>query len=162
MNALVLLAAAVFTVGPGAAPTDPAITFDQESVTAVTGQVLSLESVVKAPAGRTIAHLNVISLDGVYVDLEDWSQAVTQPVPAGEETQLGWEVQAVNSGHFAIYAVLVPDHGPLIVSPPVHVTVAARQTLDTGGAVPVAIAIPILVGLVALAPRFRRRQRDTS
>jgi hypothetical protein len=69
---------------------------------------------------------------------------------AGEETQLDWEVQAVNSGHFAIYAVLVPDHGPLIMSAPVHITVAARQSLDTGGAVPVAIAIPVLLGLAAL------------
>jgi hypothetical protein len=51
----------------------------------------------------------------------------------------------------------VAYHGPLIVSPPVHVTVAARQTLDTGGAVPVAIGVPILLGLVALATRFRRR-----
>jgi hypothetical protein len=146
MNALVLLAAAVFTVGPGAAPSDPKITFDQENVTAVTGQVLSLESVVKAPAGRTIAHLNVTSLDGVYVDLEDWSHDVTQPVPAGEETRLGWEVQAVNSGHFAIYAVLVPDHGPLIVSPPGPERVDHRLPVDVddgGRAVEIGRAVAV-------------------
>jgi hypothetical protein len=49
MSALVLFAAAMFTVCPGAAPPDPTITFAQENITAVTGQVLSLETV----AGRS-------------------------------------------------------------------------------------------------------------
>lgn len=139
-----------------AAPPAPVITMNQDQLSAVTGQTLTLESQVSnAPAG-SIAHLNVTSLDGVYVDLEDWTKDVTQPVPAGSDVQLDWEVQAVNSGRFAVYVVLIPKSGPLIVGPPVQVTVASRQTLDTGGALPVALAIPTLLGLAALGTRLRR------
>ena len=150
MNSLCLLAAVLFT----AAPPAPAVTLSADHNSAVLGQTLSLESAVNAPA-RSTAHLNVTSLDGVYVDLEDWTKDVTQPVPAGSETQLSWEVQAVNSGRFAIYVVLIPPDGPLIASPAVEVTVAARQTLDTGGALPVAITMPVLLGLIAVGTRLR-------
>lgn len=151
-----MLAAALVSApaAAAAAPPSPVITMNKNQLTAVVGQNLALESTITgdrtAPA---IAHLNVTSLDGVYVDLEDWTQDVTQPVPPGEEAQLDWEVQAVNSGHFALYVVLIPQDGPLVVSPPVHLTVAARQTLDTAGAVPVALAVPTLLGLAAIATR---------
>jgi hypothetical protein len=153
MNPLNLLVAVVFAASP-----TPVITMNQDQISAVTGQTLSLESVISTPAGGepAIAHLNVTSLDGVYVDLEDWTQDVTQPVPAGPGKQLDWEVQAVNSGHFALYVVLIPRNGPLIVSRPVHVTVASRQTMDTGGALPVALVVPALLGLAALGTRLRR------
>ena len=84
---------------------------NHDQLTAVIGQTLTVESVV-SESGPAIAHLNVVSLDGVYVDLEDWSQDVTQPVPAGADTQLDWEFQAVNPGHFAVYVVLIPQNGP--------------------------------------------------
>ena len=58
-------------------------------------KTLTVESVVSSDQPG-IAHINVVSLDGVYVDLEDWSQDVTQRVPAGTDTQLDWEFQAVN------------------------------------------------------------------
>jgi hypothetical protein len=168
MNPLNLLAAALLAAAPAAvpapvpaavraaAPPQPVITLSQEQMSAVTGQTLSLESVITKPGDQAaIAHLNVTSLDGVYVDLEDWTQDVTQPVPPGPESQLDWEVQAVNSGRFAIYVVLIPTSGPLVVSPPMTVTVAARHTLDTGGAVPVALVVPALLGAAALATRVR-------
>jgi hypothetical protein len=140
------------------APTPPAITMNHDQLNAVTGQTLTLESQVTAPAG-SIAHLNVTSLNGVYVDLEDWTQDVTQPVPAEPQAQLDWEFQAVNSGLFAVYVVVIPKNGPLIVSTPVRVTVATRQTLDTGGALPVALAIPAALGLAALVGARRRGSR---
>jgi len=159
MKLLGLLVAAVFTVAPAAAPAlaspEPGVTLSPDRLTAVTGQTLSLESVITSSSGTAIAHLNVTSLDGVYVDLEDWTQEVTKPVPAGPESQVDWEVQAVNSGRFALYVVLIPQNGPLVVSPPVRLTVAARQSLDTGGALPVAVVVPTLLGLAALATRLR-------
>lgn len=128
---------------------DPAITMGEDDLTAVIGQTLTVESVVTGPA---IAHLNVVSLDGVYVDLEDWSQDVTRTAPAGE-TSMDWEFQAVNPGRFAVYVVLIPKNGALVAGPPVHVTVSRRETLDTGGALPVAITVPALLGALALATR---------
>ncbi|MEV6415079.1 hypothetical protein [Kribbella sp. NPDC051718] len=137
------------------APTPPDITMSQDQLAGVTGQSFTLQSEVTAPAG-SIAHLDVTSLDGVYVDLEDWTQDVTQPVPAEPQTQLDWDFQAVNSGHFAVYVVLIPKNGPLIVSTPVHLTIAPRQTLDTGGALPVALTIPAALALATLAGAYSR------
>ncbi|HET6985276.1 MAG TPA: hypothetical protein VFI00_01625 [Kribbella sp.] len=146
MNLLSLIATALLA--------NPTITMDHDQLNAQIGQTLTIESVV-SESGPAIAHLNVVSLDGVYVDLEDWTQDVTQPVPAGAETPLDWEFQAVNPGHFAVYVVLIPKSGPLVAGPPVHVTVAARQSLDTGGALPVAIAVPALLAIGALVARRR-------
>lgn len=159
MTPLNLIAAVLLAVP--VAPPGPAITMSQSTMTAVTGQKLTLESVIAENLTEpAIAHLNVTSLNGVYVDLEDWSTEVTQPVPAGVETQLDWEVQAVNPGRFAIYVVLIPQSGSLVAGPPVHVTVSSRATLDTAGAVPVALAVPVLVGLVAVAGRARSFRRS--
>ena len=150
MNLLSLIATVVMA--------NPTITMNQDQLTTQLGQTLTVESVV-SESGPAIAHLNVVSLDGVYVDLEDWTQDVTQPVPAGRETQLDWEFQAVNPGHFAVYVVLIPQNGALVAGPPVHITVSPRQTLDTGGALPVAIAVPALLGAAALIGRLRRAAR---
>ena len=153
MNLLSLLATVALA--------DPTITMNHDQLTAVTGQTLTVESVV-SESGPAIAHLNVVSLDGIYVDLEDWSQDVTQPVPAGSDTQLDWEFQAVNPGRFAVYVVLIPQTGgALVAGPPVHVTVARRETLDTAGALPVAIAVPALLGLATLLGRRRLVRRGS-
>jgi hypothetical protein len=134
---------------------NPTVTMNHDQLTAQIGQTLTVESVVTS-SGPAIAHLNVVSLDGVYVDLEDWTQDVTQPVPTGTETQLDWEFQAVNPGHFAVYVVLIPPNGPLVAGPPVRVTVSARQNLDTSDALAVAIAVPVLIGAAALFGQRRR------
>jgi hypothetical protein len=133
---------------------DPSITTSPSDLTAVVGQTLTVESVISSDRPG-IAHLNVASLDGVYVDLEDWSQEVTKPVKAGTETQLDWDFQAVNPGRFVVYVVLIPENGTLVVGPPIRVTVSRRETLDTGSALPVAIAVPTLLGAAALIGRRR-------
>ncbi|MFI6674100.1 hypothetical protein [Kribbella sp. NPDC050470] len=133
---------------------DPAISMNQDELGAVVGQTVTVESVI-SDSGPAIAHLNVASVDGVYVDLEDWSQDVTKPVPPGAETHLDWEFQAVNPGRFVVYVVLVPRTGKLVAGPPVHITVSNREALDTAGALPVAITVPTLLGLAALAARRR-------
>ncbi|MFD3401413.1 hypothetical protein ACFWUU_12075 [Kribbella sp. NPDC058693] len=148
MNILNLLATVLLA--------NPTVTMNHDELTAQLGQTLTVESVVNSP-GAAIAHLNVVSLDGVYVDLEDWTQDVTQSVPAGGETQLDWEFQAVNPGHFAVYVVLIPRNGALVAGPAVHVTVAPRQNLDTSGALAVAIAVPLLLGAAALVSHRRIR-----
>ncbi|MFF0267056.1 hypothetical protein [Kribbella sp. NPDC004536] len=148
MNILNLLATVLLA--------NPGIVMDHDQLTAQLGQTLTVESMVDSPE-PAVAHLNVVSLDGVYVDLEDWTQDVTQPVPADRETQLDWEFQAVNPGHFVVYVVLIPQHGPLLAGPAVHVTVTPRPNLDTGGALPVAIAVPALLGAAALLGQRRNR-----
>jgi hypothetical protein len=87
------------------------------------------------------------------------------PVAAGGSTSLSWQFQAVNTGRFDIYVVLIPNGastagaGPLVVSQPLHVTVAGKRTLTAAGSLPVAIVVPIVLGLAAAAARYRRLRR---
>ncbi|MEU8300481.1 hypothetical protein AB0C04_24775 [Micromonospora sp. NPDC048909] len=147
------------------------VVLDENRVYTVVGERLTVGSRVvnsgDAPTDRLVAHLNVASLDGVYVDLEDWSAEVSRevgPVAPGGSTVLSWQFQAVNTGNFDVYVVLMPNGiatagtGPLLVSQPVHVTVAGKRTLTAAGSLPVAIVVPLVLGLLAAVARYRVRR----
>lgn len=112
-----------------------------------------------APASGLIAHLDVVSRDAdVYVDPEDWSSERTRylpTIPAGGSVRIAWKVKAVNSGHFAVYVVVL-GRGHPSAGPALDVRVAQRRTIDSGGVVPLAIGVPALVGLALLGVRRRR------
>jgi hypothetical protein len=120
-----------------------------------------------APSGEILAHLNVASIEGsVYVDPEDWSSNRSQQLSLkpGESRKLSWEIQAVNAGHFAAYVVVVPfgnkvaGNEPLMISPLVDVDVATKSTLTAGGALPVVVIVPLLLGLAAGGVFLRARR----
>jgi hypothetical protein len=122
------------------------------------------------PSGEILAHLNVASIEGsVYVDPEDWSPGRSQQLSLqpGASRKLTWEIQAVNAGHFAAYVVVVPfgskvaGNEALMISPLVNVDVASRSTLTAGGALPVVVMIPLLLGLAAAGLLFRARRRGS-
>ena len=124
-----------------------------------------------APSGEILAHLNVASIEGsVYVDPEDWSSDRSQELSLqpGESQKLSWELQAVNTGHFAAYVVVVPfgsdvaGNEDLMISPLVNVTVASRSTLTAQGALPIIISIPLLLGLAAAGVFFGARRRGSN
>ena len=110
-----------------------------------------------ARTSEILAHLNVASIEGsVYVDPEDWSPGRSQQLSLqpGESRKLSWEIQAVNAGHFAAYVVVVPfskvaGNEALMISPLVNVDVASRSTLTAGGALPVVVMVPLVLGLAA-------------
>jgi hypothetical protein len=112
-----------------------------------------------------IAHLNIFGLDSsVYVDPEDWSSNRTRYLPAlapHEVRKVTWTVTAVNSGSITIYVAVLPRHaaGQVAVSSPLHVEIAKRRTLNSGGVLPLALGIPALLGLTALGVRARRQRR---
>jgi hypothetical protein len=123
-----------------------------------------------APSGEILAHLNVASIEGsVYVDPEDWSPNRSQQLSLepGERQKLSWEIQAVNAGHFAAYVVVVPfgnkvaGNEPLMISSLVDVDVATKSTLTAGGALPVVVMVPLLLGLAAAGVFFRARRRGS-
>lgn len=177
MRALILgvLLAGLLSWVPAAANAEPInveVVADPPVVSTVLGDHFEITSEVKntgsAPTGEILAHLNVASIEGsVYVDPEDWSPARSQQLSLqpGESKELTWEIQAVNSGHFAAYVVVVPfgssvtGNEDLKISQLVNVDVAPRATLTAGGALPVVVAVPVLVGLVAAAALFRVRRR---
>jgi|SRR5262245_12530047 len=147
------------------------VTVDQPRITTVIGDRITIRAHV-TNSGSTasdplIAHLNVASLTGTYVDLEDWTAAPTQhlePLGGHATTALAWDIQAVNAGRFDVYVVVLPNGptssgtGPAMASSPVEVTVAGKRTLNAGGSLPVVIAVPLLLGAAALGSRLRLRR----
>lgn len=137
------------------------------------GQTLKFNSTVRNPGEQevsgAIAHLNVLAVDpGVYVDPEDWSGERTQyldPIGGGEAETLEWEMQAVNSGKFIVYVAITSSEaaGAVIASKSLRLEVAAEQTLDASGLIPIAAGVPGLLALLmglTLARRRRHRPRN--
>jgi hypothetical protein len=165
------LTATAAAASPGSAVD---VTVDRPQAGVAVGETLTVTSQITnkdtAATDPIIANLNVASLtSNVYIDPEDWSTQRTRYLPSlapGQSTTVSWELHAVNTGSFVVYIGLLPNgtatagSGPLTVSPPVHVSVAGRRTLSAGGALPVAIAIPILLGLGAGTVRYRVRRAN--
>jgi hypothetical protein len=157
-----LAAAACLASGAGAATVE----LDRTHVSIRLGKSFTFATTIRntgdQPVRGLVAHLNVLSSDpGVYVDPEDWSSRRTQylpPLPGRGSTRLTWKVQAVNSGQLSIYVAVLPRHGPgvISVSRPLRLEVAERRTLNSGGVLPLALGVPGLIGLGALALRGRR------
>jgi hypothetical protein len=167
---LALSIPAIPTPAAAAAPVE--VTFDRAGQATALGDRFTVRARIANVGAATtdplIADLNVTSVTtAVYVDLEDWSADRTHELPPlkpGTSTALSFELQAVNAGRFNVYVVVLPNGassagtGPLAVSPPVHVTVAGRKTLSAGGALPVAVAVPALLGLALAVARIRLRR----
>ena len=153
-------------------PLDVDVVADPPVVSTVLGDHFEITTEIKnasnAPTGEILAHLNVASIEGsVYVDPEDWSSERSQQLSLkpGESRELSWEIQAVNSGRFAAYVVVVPfgdavkGTEELNISPLVKVDVAQRTTLTAGGALPVVVLVPLLIGVAGGAAVYRVRRR---
>jgi hypothetical protein len=178
MRALILgvLLAGLLSWLPAAAHAEPInveVVADPPVVSTVLGDHFEITSEVKntgsAPTGEILAHLNVASIEGsVYVDPEDWAADRSQELELqpGESLRLSWEVQAVNSGSFAAYVVVLPFGSStaaaeqLAVSPLAKLDVASRSTLNPGGALPVVLLVPVLLGSLTAAAWLRLRRRS--
>jgi hypothetical protein len=116
------------------------------------------------PAENLIAHLNILSLrPGVYVDPEDWASQRTRylrPIPPGGALPVAWHVQAVNTGSFGVYVAVLSEGSasPPATGPTLELTVAERETLGSGGILPLVVGVPALLTLLAVALRLRSRE----
>jgi hypothetical protein len=166
-SALAVLAVLVF--GSTAAAADGiAVAVDRTDISTSLGRKFEFRTTITnhgaAPADDLVAHLNVLSLDGsVYVDPEDWSSHRTRylaAIPAGGSITLTWKLQAVNSGRIGIYVAVLPRSGaprPPTTGATVRVSIAKRRTLNSGGILPLAVGVPLLLGGLTAALRLRRR-----
>jgi hypothetical protein len=163
------LAAAALVAGPAAAAPGPLrVSVDRGQVSTRLGHSFVFRSTIanhgEAAAVGRIAHLNVLSLrPGVYVDPEDWSSHRTRylaPIPPHGSTTVTWRVKAVNAGSIGVYVAVVPATGSPVrpaTGPLLHVSIAERRTLNSGGIAPLALGVPlVLVGLLVIV-RVRRR-----
>jgi hypothetical protein len=154
-----------------ASPLTVEITPDPTRVATVLGGRFTITTQVantgSAATGDVLAHLNIASMqDDVYVDPEDWSSNRSQNLTLrpGESRTLSWDIQAVNAGRFAAYVVVLPEGTQvsgaegLVVSPLVKIDVETRSALSESGVLPVVLAIPLLLGLSALALQLRGRR----
>jgi len=167
---LVALVAALL-LAPGAQAADPAarlsVAVDRARISTLLGHKFVFRSTItnrgSTAARGQIAHLNVLSLHpGVYVDPEDWSSQRTRyldTIPAGGASTVTWRMQAVNDGDFGVYVTVLPNSGsarPPATGPAIRVAVAERKTLNSGGILPLALAVPGILGLMVLGRRLRR------
>ena len=171
MRRVLVLAAVAAIAFPAPVAAAVSVAVDRTTITRAIGHTFSFRSTItnhgSAPAASLVAHLNVVSLHGgTYVDPEDWSSHRTRylaPIPGGGSTTIEWRMQAVNSGDFGVYVAVLPQSGapqPPATSPTVRVEVAKRRTLDSGGILPLALGMPLALGLLKLGLRLSRRQAD--
>jgi hypothetical protein len=161
------LAASLVLVAGARAGDNVSVRVDRTGIATELGHKFHFRSTFRnasgVPATGLIAHLNVLSLQrSVYVDPEDWSSHRTKflrPIPAGGSLTVDWPMEAVNHGSFDVYVTLVAPRAvgrAPAIGPAVHVAVADRKTLNSGGILPLALGIPAFLGLFALALRRRR------
>ncbi len=165
---LVLVAELASAGAASAGVTDLRVSTHPTAVATSIGRKFILRTTIsndgQAPARKLIAHLNVLSVrPGVYVDPEDWSSQRTRylrPIPAGGSQTVGWILQAVNAGDFAVYVAVLSNDGRtlLATSPPLRLEVGDRRTLDGGGVLPLVIGMPAALGLAWIGVRARRRR----
>jgi hypothetical protein len=156
----------VATAAPAHAEDPVSVELDKSTLSMRIGDRFSFSSTVRAPEGARdlVAHLNIVGLDPeVYVDPEDWSDERTQYVDelrAGEARKLSWSVQAVNDGDFLVYvAVATPGAGgPVVAGPALRAEVEAQRTINAGGILPIAAAVPGVLLALTLAARLRARR----
>jgi hypothetical protein len=169
---LVLVLSAAFVAPSTAAPAQDAgatVELDRATVTRKLGQSFTIASTVRN-TGQTaltgvVLHLNVVGLDpSVYVDPEDWSSSRTRYVKTiapGSSISTRWSLKAVTGGRLVVYVTALPENGAgaIAVSPPLHVEVTKRRTLNPGGVVPLVVAVPGILIMAAVARRFAFTRR---
>ena len=149
---------------------DVSISVNMSEVSKLTGERFTFTSEItnngSIATPPLIAALNFTSLDpDTYVDPEDWSPQRTMtvdPIAPGSAATQTWTINPILEGDVASYVVVLPDSlafpaSPLVSSPAIHVHVGAQRSLNPGGVVPVALAVP---GLLAAAYAGLRIQRS--
>ena len=165
---LLALVVAALALVPVASGGDVVVSGDRTRLSISLGRSFSFTTTVAnrgtGPTGTLVAHLNVLSLKpGTYVDPEDWSADRTHylsPIPPGGSRILRWRVKAVNGGSLAAYVTVVPQSGAgtPTTGPALRFDVASQKTLDAGGILPIALAVPGGIALLALGVRVQRRR----
>lgn len=170
MRAMIVALVMAALAPASAATSQVSVRVDPRTVSTGVGQRFTLTSTVRndsdRPVSSLVAHLNVLGLDpDVYVDPEDWSSQRTvylNPLPAHAATRLTWTVQAVNSGRLVIYVAVTATQGTdaVTASNALRLAVAPQRTVEAGGILPLAVAMPTAVLLLTgFTARRRRRLR---
>ncbi|WP_374969446.1 ABC transporter permease subunit [Terrabacter sp. BE26] len=170
--ALVVTPAGRAQAAPTAAGQGLQVSVDLRYKTVNAGDEVEFTTVVTNAGATATAPLNVAmnivkTGKGDPVDPEDWSPERTQqvdPLAPGESSEQSWTVEAILEGDYMVYMTVLPKpRGPNATSEPVsspgiHLTVRAFEKTNPGGVLPVAIATPVALMLIAVLPTLRRRR----
>ncbi len=136
------------------------------------GQKIAFNSIVTNNGTETSppmhVSMNIIKIgSGEPVDPEDWSPERSQevePIAPGQSAEQAWSVQGILEGNYMVYVTVVPTPaGPdtttqTTSSTGIHLIVKPfANAQNPGGVVPIAIAIPTILTVVALLIRRRWR-----
>lgn len=134
---------------------DVTVAIEPASVSTSLGETESITVTVTntgdAVVGPFAVHIDITDPSSESsVDPEDWTPNLTQQVSdlaPGESATVVWELQPISSGTFSVYAVaLVPESAEVAVSNAVTVDVTSSRLLNPQGVLPVAVAVPLIVG----------------
>lgn len=135
------------------------VTVDPTTSSVVLGDSLDLVVTVTntgtAPTPPLVVHIDITDpSESTSVDPEDWTPTLSKrigEVAPGDTITVGWTVQPISGGTFAVYGVaLSPGVETISASNVLEVTVADQRSLNPGGILPVAIAVPSLIGVLLL------------
>lgn len=173
--ALVLVCAATALTSAAAAP--PPVAPLRVTVTPTRAEVrmgekvhlkVDVTNVGDSRTAPLVVHVNVVSLNPEpYVDPEDWARDRSRtigPLTPGATARAQWALTAVNGGEFAAYAVVLPaapaarPADPISASVSMRMRVTSVRRFNSGGVLPVVIAVPAFLGLAWAGRRvFPRR-----
>jgi uncharacterized repeat protein (TIGR01451 family) len=150
------------------------IEIDMDAAALKTGDEIEFTTTVTntadTPSPELVVAMNIINLGkSDPVDPEDWSPERTQavdPLGPGESAEQTWSVEAILDGNYMVYMTAIVKPGSAaetslpVTSPGIHMTVAAYQSTNPAGVLPVAIGMPLLlIGVALLLRRYWRRER---
>lgn len=145
-----------------------ALTISPSSNTVLLGDTFEINIEVAntgaAPTPAIVVHIDITDPTSTEsVDPEDWTSTLSKPIGTvgpGESTNVGWELQPISPGSFALYAVsLSAGDDAVAVSNVITVDVTDRRTLNPEGILPVAIGVPALIGALLAFQVGRTRRR---
>lgn len=133
------------------------------------GDHLAFHSVIRNTSGRPvnglIAWISLLRIDPGNeqpVDLEDWSaqKALTAKVLApGVTLAADWPMRLISSGTYrVVVSAASRDAQGITTSPALDFRVAPKPVVESQRVLPVALGIPLLLGLVALLQHWRGRR----
>ena len=139
-----------------------------ERVSASVGEevevTITLVNKAAEPTQELAIHLDITDPQGSgSVDPEDWTTRLTRTIPAitpDTPVTMSWTFTPIQPGDFVLYAVALDasvsvEPGRLAVSNGVPVRVDEQGTFNPQGILPLAIAMPTMIGVVLLW-RLRR------
>lgn len=102
-----------------------------------------------------VVHIDITDpTDSASVDPEDWSPTLSKTIGVvgpSETATVDWTIQPISAGQFSLYAVaLAPGADTVASSNILAVAVDDQRSLNPGGILPVAIAVPAMVGALLL------------